>query len=267
MALMQDAFVLVDRFKKGIIILALYVLVISVIAFPFTGMLIGQVQHDLIHPGANATDVKLVQTQPLELIMLEFKMSLVFGVVAALPLVFAYLYLFARAQKLGERLADSLAGRFTFNIKVSLWKVVLAVLIAIVLFVLGCAYSYVFMLPVFFDYLIEMARNAGIANSWKVSEFINFAIMTTLIFGLVFEMPLVMTILVRSGIVPLQLFKKYRRHAYIIILIASAIITASPDVISQIIIAIPLIIFYEISLLIISITGRFGVKLKEPQGQ
>jgi sec-independent protein translocase protein TatC len=110
------------------------------------------------------------------------------------------------------------------------------------------------MLPLVFQYLLQSATEAGVANHWRVSDFVNFAMLTTFVFGLVFELPLAMTALARSGIVSVDIFKKYRRHMYVIILIVAALVT-SPDVLTQIMVGVPLIIFYEISLF----TMRFTV--------
>jgi sec-independent protein translocase protein TatC len=110
------------------------------------------------------------------------------------------------------------------------------------------------MLPLVFKYLMDSALTAGVANSWRVSDFINFAMMTTLVFGLVFELPLVMTALARARIVPVAMFRKYRRHMWVIILIVAALVT-SPDILTQVMVGIPLIIFYELSLVILRFTA------------
>jgi len=226
--------------------LAVYVLVIACIAFPFTGAIIERMRDDLLR----GDQFKLIQTQPLELMMLELKLSFIIGILAALPIVFFYGYRYLRALKLGKR----------FKINKGLLAV--AAILAVILFFLGCAYSYMLMLPLVFRYLTESATSVGVASNWRVSDFVNFAMLTTFVFGLVFELPLVMTALARAGIVPVTIFKKYRRHMYIIILIVAALVT-SPDVLTQIMVGVPLIIFYELSLF----SMRFTVPRREPAPQ
>ncbi|MCD1294547.1 translocase [Methanocella sp. CWC-04] len=226
------------KFKNTIIYLLLYVLVVSSISFPFTGNIILRMRDDLL-----VGQYILIQTQPLELMMLQLKMSIIIGIIAALPVLFYLAYKQVKERKLGHRLKIS-------KLKLALWLIS-----ALALFTVGCAYSYYLMLPFVFQYLLQSAVDVGVANHWKVTEFINFAIMTTFVFGLVFELPLVMTILARSGIVPVEIFKRYRRHMYIVILIVAALVT-SPDVITQIMVGVPLIIFYELSLFLL----RFTVK-------
>jgi len=241
--MLQDFAALVVRFRKNLMIIGLYILIVSVIVFPFTGNVISRMSRDLLPQQQYSDQIfTLIQTQPLELMMLELKMSFIVGFIAALPIVFFYAYKFL----LGRRIRD----RF----KISWPALLLATVIALILFIAGCAYSYFWMLPLVFKYLLESSLAAGIKNAWKVSEFVNFAMMTTFTFGLVFELPLVMTALARARIVPVAIFKKYRRHMYVIIMIVAALVT-SPDVLTQIMVGVPLIIFYEASLLILWFTA------------
>jgi sec-independent protein translocase protein TatC len=241
--LVQDFAALFVRFKKYLLALGLYILIVSCVAFPFTGDLIIRMSKDLLPQQQYSGEIyQLIQTQPLELMMLELKLSVIAGIVAALPIVFFFAYRFLAGRQIG--------GRF----KISGPKLLLATAIGLVLFLAGCAYAYLWMLPMVFKYLLESSLAAGVANSWKVSDFVNFAMMTTVTFGLVFELPLAMTVLARARIVPAWIFRKYRRHMYIVILIVAALVT-SPDVLTQIMVGIPLIIFYEASLLILRFTA------------
>jgi sec-independent protein translocase protein TatC len=240
---LQDLGALIARFKKGIIYLGLYVLVVSVVAFPFTGEIILRMTRDLLPQQQFQGQVwQLIQTSPLELMMLELKLSFVIGFLAALPIVFFYAYKFLAGR--------NVVGRFTIRGR----SILVVTAIALVLFTVGCAYSYLLMLPLVFKYLMDSALAAGVANSWRVSDFINFAMLTTVTFGLVFELPLVMTALARARIVPVAIFKKYRRHMWVIILIVAALVT-SPDILTQIMVGVPLIIFYELSLFLLRFTA------------
>ncbi|OPY28790.1 MAG: twin-arginine protein translocation system subunit TatC [Methanocella sp. PtaU1.Bin125] len=244
MPTLQDIGALIARFRKYILYLGLYVLAVSVVVFPFTGDVIKRMTFDLLpQQYVDGTEIwQLVQTSPLELMMLELKMSVAVGVIAALPIVFFYAYRFLAGRQIGQR------------IRIGGGSILLVAAIALALFAVGCAYSYALMLPFVFKYLMESSLAAGVANSWRVSEFINFAMLTTLVFGLVFELPLVMTALARSGIVPVALFRKYRRHMWVVILIVAALVT-SPDVITQVMVGVPLIVFYELSLVLLRFTA------------
>ena len=243
MPTLQDVGALIARFKKGILYLGLYVLIVSVLVFPFTGQVILRMTRDLLPRQEFQGQVwQLIQTSPLELMMLELKMSFAVGFVAALPIVFFYAYRFLAGR--------NVAGRFTIRGS----SILLVTAIALFLFALGCSYSYFLMLPLVFKYLMDSALTAGVANSWRVSDFINFAMLTTLTFGVVFELPLAMTALARARIVPAAIFRKYRRHMWVIILIVAALVT-SPDILTQVMVGVPLIIFYELSLFSLRFTA------------
>ena len=252
MPTLQDFGALIARFKKGIIYLALFILIVSVVVFPFTGAIIKQMNSDLLpeekYPGEQ---YQIIQTSPLELMMLELKMSFAIGFIAALPIVFFFAYRF-----LANR---TIAGRFRIRGR----SILLVTAIALFLFGVGCAYSYLLMLPLVFKYLMSSATEAGVLNSWRVSDYINFAMLTTLTFGLVFELPLAMTALARARIVPVAIFRKYRRHMWVIILIVAALVT-SPDILTQVMVGVPLIIFYEISLIILRFTAPRDMQEKKP---
>jgi len=237
---LQDFAALFVRFRKGLTYLGIYILIVSVIAFPFTGPVIMEMNNSLLK-GANVS-YDLVQTQPLETMMLQLKLSFVVGFIAALPIIYFYAYKFLAGKQFGSRF------------KVNGPMLLLATVVALVLFLAGCAYAYFWMLPLVFKYLLESSWSIGVRNTWKVSDFVNFALMTTFTFGLVFELPLAMTILARARIVPASVFKKYRRHMYIVILIVAALVT-SPDILTQIMVGVPLIVFYEASLLILRFTA------------
>jgi sec-independent protein translocase protein TatC len=68
--------------------------------------------------------------------------------------------------------------------------------------------------------------------------------------GLIFELPIVVYLLSKLGILTPSFLKKYRRHAIVVILLVAAIITPSPDIFSQILVAIPLLILYEVSIVV-----------------
>jgi sec-independent protein translocase protein TatC len=185
----------------------------------------------------------IIYLTPLEVLMLEFKMSLIFGVVLVSPLILYYAY---RGVK--GRLTDMISFR-----KSMVFSVILA---AIVLFLLGAGYSYFFMLPLFLGFIYQDAMSLGVNATFSVSEFINFVVMVTVILGFAFELPLVMTVLVRSGITSRQTLAHYRKHAYIILLILAAWVTPDPTMFSQVMVMLPFIILYEVSLILLRLTGR-----------
>ncbi len=191
----------------------------------------------------------VVYTKPLEVPLLKLKMSVIIAVIAVLP------FLFYMGGKEITKYVDTsklnLKERLPFKTK---W-LVLIVLIMFISFIIGAIYSYFFMAPLFIQFLYISAAASGAQATYSIYEFVSFIAMLTLIFGFIFEFPLVIFILNRLGLVQKRMLTKYRKHAYVLFVILAAVITP-PDVISQIIVAVPMIFFYELSVLIVRIFGR-----------
>ncbi len=87
-------------------------------------------------------------------------------------------------------------------------------------------------------------------------EYLSLTLKFLLAFGLCFEMPVFMFFLAKMGVVNAKMLSKQRRYAILIIFIAAAILTPSPDAISQIIMAIPLMLLYEVSIIVVKFAKR-----------
>ncbi len=189
---------------------------------------------------------KLIYLTPLEVLMLKFKMSLIFGILIASPLILYYAY-------------RGIKGRFRNVIHVNKPLMISIILAFIVLFLIGAGYSYFYMLPLFLRFIYQDAINSGVIANFSVYEFVYFIVMMTVILGLSFELPLVMTLLVRLGVTSRQTLAHYRKHAYIILLIVAAFITPDPTMFSQIMVALPFIVLYEVSLLLMGFAEKIKV--------
>ena len=97
--------------------------------------------------------------------------------------------------------------------------------------------------------------NSGVTATYSVFNFVSFVATTTAIFGVVFELPIVLVVLIRNGFVKYSTLKAYRKHIYVLILVVAMFITPGTDVFSQMMFAIPMTIFFEISMLIVKILG------------
>jgi sec-independent protein translocase protein TatC len=124
-----------------------------------------------------------------------------------------------------------------------------AIFWASLLFFLGIAFGYFLVSPLCVQFFGTYKMHAETSNNFTISSYLSLITTTTLFSGLFFELPMVIMIFSKLGVVSSAWLKKYRKHALIIILIISAIITP-PDVISQILVAIPILILYEIGIII-----------------
>lgn len=121
--------------------------------------------------------------------------------------------------------------------------------IASLLFFIGVAFGYFILTPLSINFLANLTISSQVENQIDVDSYIGLVKTTSLATGLVFELPIVIFFLARIGLVSAQFLRDYRKYAIVIILIIAAIVTP-PDVISQVIVTIPLWILYEISIFI-----------------
>ncbi len=120
---------------------------------------------------------------------------------------------------------------------------------ASVLFFLGVLFGYYLITPLSINFLGSYQVSEEVLNQFDLDSYISLVRTSVLACGIVFELPILMYILTKIGLVTPEILKKYRKFALIIVLILSAIITP-PDVVSQIIVAIPILILYEVSIYI-----------------
>jgi len=132
------------------------------------------------------------------------------------------------------------------------------IFISSLLFFVGVAFGYFVLTPLSINFLANTSISDMVKNSIDINSYIALVKTTSLATGLVFELPVVIYFLSRFGIVSPEILRDYRRYSIVIILIIAAIVTP-PDVISQIIVSIPLLILYEISIYI----SKFVYKKQE----
>jgi len=116
-----------------------------------------------------------------------------------------------------------------------------------VLFLSGIMFGYFLVSPLCIQFFGTYKLTDAIANNFTINSYMSIITTTTLFSGLFFELPVVIFLLTKLGIVSPELLKKYRKHALVIILILSAVITP-PDVISQILVSLPVLGLYEIGI-------------------
>jgi sec-independent protein translocase protein TatC len=240
---MEDISVVIVSLRKKLALLFSVFFVLFMVSFQFAGSIISTIKDDLLPEGA-----KLVYVSPLEIMLLKMKIALFVGLFCLLP----FLLYFA---------VKTLLKRKLVTIKIRKGPVAIVSFFALLSFLAGASYAYFIMLPLFIDYLYLNAAASGVTATYSIFSFISFAVQATLIFGLVFETPLILTLLTRYDIVQYETLVTYRKHIYVVCLIVGAVITP-PDIISQMMVGVPLVVFFELSLVIVKIMGAGKGKKK-----
>lgn len=183
---------------------------------------------------------KLIFTSLTEGFITQMRVAFFFGFILAFPLIAAQIYLF---------IAPGLYKKEK--------KVLLPYLIAApILFLIGAAFAYYLVMPIAWNFFLgfegKVVGDKGIIPiqlEAKIGEYLDIVIDTILAFGIAFQLPIALTLLVRVGILEYGHLIKSRRYAIVIIFIVAAILTP-PDVLSQISLAIPMVLLYEVSIIL-----------------
>lgn len=133
---------------------------------------------------------------------------------------------------------------------------------ASLLFFLGVLFGYYMIVPLSVNFFATFTVSSVIQNEFNLNSYMSMIKTSVLACGLLFELPIIIYFLTKLGLVTPAFLRTYRRHAFVIILIAAAIVTP-PDVISQIIVTIPLMVIYELSIFISAAVTRNQIKAHE----
>lgn len=123
------------------------------------------------------------------------------------------------------------------------------ILIASLLFFIGVLFGYYIVTPLSINFLGSYQVSQEVFNDFDLSSYISLVRASTLACGLIFELPILIYILTKIGLLTPETLRKYRKFSLVIVLILSAIITP-PDIASQVIVTIPIVILYELSIFI-----------------
>ncbi|WP_439556027.1 twin-arginine translocase subunit TatC [Dyadobacter sp.] len=118
------------------------------------------------------------------------------------------------------------------------------------LFFTGVLFGYYVVSPLAINFLANYTLDESIINEFSLASYISLVATLTLACGVAFQLPVVVFVLAKVGVLTPSFMREYRKHSFIVILIVAAIITPSPDIYSQVLVAIPLFMLYEISIFV-----------------
>ena len=118
------------------------------------------------------------------------------------------------------------------------------------LFFTGVAFGYFVVSPMAINFLANFKLDESIQNQYDISDYLSLLSTMTLACGVTFQLPMIAFVLSQVGVLTPAFMREYRRHAIVVILILAAIITPSPDMISQLLVTLPLLALYEVSIVV-----------------
>jgi len=182
-------------------------------------------------------EAPLAYLRPTEGFVVSLKLALTGGLLLAAPAVFYQFWTFVAP------------GLYPNEKRM----VLPVVIISSASFLIGVAFSFQ-VLPYATRFFLGFGEGP-VQNVWSFGSYVDFAVRLMLAFGVIFELPLLIYFLVRLGVVTPQFLRRNRRYAIIINLIIAAVITP-PDIFTMVVLSVPLLLLYEISIIIASVTVR-----------
>lgn len=189
---------------------------------------------------------EFVYIRPQELLLVYFSISLIGALVIALPVIAYEIFAFCGPGLKKREKAFLL----------------LAMIFGTIFFGLGVLFVYKIMMPFMLRFLISFSHQVIVSASISIQEYMTFMMSVFLIFGVIFELPVLSVILTGLGLIKPQWLIKARKVMIVVIFFMAAVFTP-PDIVSQIMVAIPIILLYELSIILSRICYRFRRKEKE----
>jgi sec-independent protein translocase protein TatC len=230
-----------EELRKRLIIITVIVFVFAIVSFSFSD----QVRHILLIPADMAyedladqgLDLQLIFLTPSEALLANLKLAFITSATVTLPIILYQLV----------ALILSVVG-------MARKRAVVLTFVMYILFVLGISFAYFVVLPFALNFFIGFS-SADLVPNFSFARYIAFTTSFIFSFGLVFQMPVVFWFLGSIGILNTGFLRSNRKFALLIIIIVASVITP-PDVFSQVLMAIPLMILYELGIFMVYLARR-----------
>jgi sec-independent protein translocase protein TatC len=213
-------------------------LIISLIAVGITSLGCYVYAAELTHL-ITAPAGKLYYMNPSEAFFAYLQVSVFAGFLLALPVVLYQVWAFVVPALTNQERKAS----------------IILVPASVILFFLGLIFSYAFVLPAGIRFFMGFA-NEDLQPLFSLGQYLSFVISFLLPFGFVFELPLVILVLAKLGLITSRFLSQKRKVVLVLSFVVGAVIAPSPDVVSQTLVAVPLLVLYEISIIIVKFVLR-----------
>jgi len=218
-----------EELRWRIIYSVIGILLGTIIAMIFIDFFVDKI---LLLP-AKTANFKLQNLRPFGQLFLYFQVAIMLGLILSFPNVVYQLWKF---------IAPALKSKEKKYIK---W----IVLFTTFCFMCGVVFAYYIMLPLTLKFAAGFG-SASIENNFSIDEYLSIVLNIILGAGLIFELPMLSFFLSKIGLLTPKLMRKYRRHAIVVIMIVAAFLSPGTDPVSQVLLAVPLVLLYEISIFV-----------------
>ncbi len=230
-----------DELRKRLMIVIYFFAGAMLVGFFLSKPLIYQVQEA---PWTESIQMHAFQvTDPLKIYLMVI---MIIGFVIVLPVILYQIWAFVSP------------GLYSNERKLTLSYIPIVML----LMLLGMAFSYFILVPYIIQFTFELSEDMGIETTIGINQYFGFLFRTVLPFGLIFQMPILVLFLTQLGLLTPMFLKKNRKYAYFILLVVAALI-APPDLMTHIMLTIPMIVLYEISIYISKIGYRRHLRAEQ----
>ncbi|MDO3643904.1 MAG: twin-arginine translocase subunit TatC [Mucilaginibacter sp.] len=192
----------------------------------------------------DSINVKLINTEMAGQFTLQINSSLMIGLILGIPYLFWELWRFIKPA-LHEKERKAASG-FVFY--------------ASLLFLLGVMFGYFIITPLSIRFLAGYKVSDAIQNLFSIDSYISSVATLTLATGVVFQLPILVYIVASLGFLTPKLMRKSRRYAIVVILIIAAVVTPTPDALTMTVVAIPLFVLYELSIVVAGVVEKRRAK-------
>lgn len=195
-------------------------------------------------------NMKLYFLSPTEPFFTAFKISFLAGFIIMSPIIFYQIWKFIEPALYEHE--KKLAIPFVF--------------FTTLFFIVGVLFSFYVVLPIALGFFINFGNiQLGAEAIFSVKEYISFILRMIFAFGLTFELPVILSLLARLGLITPAFLIKVRPYFIVLAFVVAAILTPTPDIFSQLMLAIPLVIFYEVSIIMAKVLYPKSTRYKESQ--
>ena len=228
-----------EELKKRLKYIIIVLLVLFIAGYSQGQRIINIIQKPIID--ALPEGAVLTMIQVTEMFFVEVKVSFITAIMVAMPFILYQLWKFiSPGLYMDER-------KYLYGF----------VFAASLLFLIGSSFAYFVVFPFGFNFFLSFAANElyNVSATLSMADYVSFVVKITLAFGIVFELPAIIFLFAKIGLITDEMLVKYRRYAIVGIFVLAAVLTP-PDVVSQLAMAAPLILLYQLSIYIAKTFGK-----------